>query len=86
MLNSELSLDPSSTVGMSMSQSLLTAEEQQQQQHPIIGSNNNGGGEYSMTEYFHTFVMDIYNLFRSLPIPAQGLLVIVLLWIAWKLL
>ena len=83
MLNSELSLDPSSTVGMSMSQSLLTAEEQQQQQ-PIIGSNN--GGEYSMTEYFHTFVMDIYNLFRSLPIPAQGLLVFVLLWIAWKLL
>ena len=83
MLNSELSLDPSSTVGMSMSQSLLTAEEQQQQQHPIISNN---GGEYSMTEYFHTFVMDIYNLFRSLPIPAQGLLVFVLLWIAWKLL
>ena len=83
MLNSELGLDPSSTVGMSMSQSLLTAEEQQQQQHPIISNN---GGEYSMTEYFHTFVMDIYNLFRSLPIPAQGLLVFVLLWIAWKLL
>ena len=82
MLNSELE-DPSSTVGMSMSQSLLTAEEQQQQQHPIISNN---GGEYSMTEYFHTFVMDIYNLFRSLPIPAQGLLVFVLLWIAWKLL
>jgi hypothetical protein len=43
------------------------------------------GGEYSMQQYFVTFVMDVYNAFRSLPIPAQAASVVGLLWIAWKL-
>lgn len=41
---------------------------------------------YTMSEYFYMFVMDVYTMFRSLPILAQALLVVVLLWVAWKLL
>jgi hypothetical protein len=42
--------------------------------------------EYSMQQYFVTFVMDVYNAFRSLPLPAQAASVLILLWIAWELL
>jgi hypothetical protein len=40
--------------------------------------------EYSMTQYFQTFVMDVYSLFRSLPVFAQGVLVIFLVFLVIK--
>ena len=52
----------------------------------LLSPDGSSPDNYSMTEYFHTFVMDIYGLFRSLPIPAQAVLVVFLLWVAWKLL
>jgi hypothetical protein len=52
----------------------------------LLTPDGSSPDNYSMTEYFYTFVMDIYGLFRSLPIPAQAVLVVFLLWVAWKLL
>jgi hypothetical protein len=52
----------------------------------LLSPDGSSPENYSMTEYFNTFVMDIYGLFRSLPIPAQAVLVVFLLWVAWKLL
>lgn len=40
---------------------------------------------YSMFGYLKTFVQDFYNLFRSMHPAVQGALVVVLLWIAIKL-
>jgi hypothetical protein len=52
----------------------------------LLSPDGSSPDNYSMTEYFYTFVMDIYGFFRSLPIPAQAVLVVFLLWVAWKLL
>jgi hypothetical protein len=52
----------------------------------LLSPDGSSPDNYSMTGYFYTFVMDIYGLFRSLPIPAQAVLVVFLLWVAWKLL
>jgi hypothetical protein len=52
----------------------------------LLSPDGSSPDNYSMTEYFYTFVMDIYSLFRSLPIPVQAVLVVFLLWVAWKLL
>ena len=41
--------------------------------------------QYSMMTYFQTFVQDIYNLFRSMHPVMQGISIIVLLIIAYKL-
>ena len=41
---------------------------------------------YSMQNYFMTFVRDVYALFLRLPVPARVLVVIGLLYIALKLL
>jgi hypothetical protein len=46
----------------------------------------NGSGEYSSSQYFMTFVMDIYRLFNWLPLPVRWVVIILLLFIAWKLL
>ena len=40
--------------------------------------------EYSMTQYFQTFVMDVYSLFQSLPVLAQIVLVIFLVFLVIK--
>ena len=42
-------------------------------------------GNYSMAEYFQTFVLDVYGLFRSLPILAQIILLVFLLFLVIKL-
>lgn len=44
-----------------------------------------GTGEYSITKYFMTFVMDIYGLFNRLPVFIRWIVVILLLYIAFKL-
>ena len=52
------------------SESLLQHESQQQ---------------YSMGQYFQTFVMDVYNLFRTLPVWVQVVLVAVMIFLVYKL-
>jgi hypothetical protein len=42
--------------------------------------------DYSMTTYFMTFVRDVYGLFLSLPVWGRGIVVVVLLITAIKLL
>ena len=58
-----------------MNESLLGGQQQQ-----AYGNSQ----EYSMGGYFQTFVMDIYGLFRSLPIIAQLILIIFLLFLVIK--
>jgi hypothetical protein len=48
-----------------------------------LSTENNDG--YSMGNYLRTFVQDFYNLFRSMHPVLQGVAVIVLLYIAIKL-
>ena len=80
--------ESTNSVGNTMSQSLLSAEM------GMDGDNDNpstlhaiggAGSEYNMKEYFITFVMDMYNLFQTLPIPIQALLLMLMLYLAWKL-
>ena len=42
--------------------------------------------QYSMGRYLQTFVQDFYNCFRSMHPVAQGVLVLVLIYVAIKLL
>ena len=52
----------------------------------LLGAQpDNNSQPYSMTEYFQTFVMDVYGLFRSLPVYAQVPLVIFLIFLVIKL-
>ena len=44
------------------------------------------GGSYSMSNYFFTFLRDMNGLFYSLPVWARVVVVVVLLYIALKLL
>ena len=71
-----------------MSQGLLSAEMGDNNDNYHNNNNDNThahAGEYNMTEYFTTFVMDMYDLFQTLPIPAQALLLVLMLYLAWKL-
>lgn len=49
-----------------------------------LSTENNEG--YSMVNYLKTFVQDFYNLFRSMHPVVQGVVVVLLLYIAIKLL
>jgi hypothetical protein len=63
-------------------------DQQGEASQGLLSSEENYGvspNEYSMTAYFRMFVMDVYNFFRSLPIPVQAFLIVFLIWIAWKL-
>lgn len=51
----------------------------------LAGSSTNADDEYSMKEYFLTFVMDMYTLFRSLPILGQVMLIAVMIYLIWIL-
>lgn len=51
----------------------------------LLSEQYSNSNEYSMKEYFLTFVMDMYAIFRSIPIPAQAILVLFLLWVVWEL-
>ena len=44
------------------------------------------GNDYSILAYFRMFVGDVYYCFRSLPLPARAILIMFLIWVAWKLL
>ena len=47
--------------------------------------NNNGTEPYSMGNYFQTFVMDVYNLFRSMPVWAQVIVLVLTVFLVHKL-
>ncbi|KAL3944513.1 MAG: hypothetical protein SGBAC_001434 [Bacillariaceae sp.] len=49
-------------------------------------NSTNAQDEYSMKEYFLTFVMDMYSIFQSLPIFGQIVLIAVMLYLIWVLL
>jgi hypothetical protein len=57
---------------------------------PPSGAHRYGAGtsaeNYSMAGYFTTFVNDVYGLFLRLPVPARIVTVVLLLYIAMKLL
>jgi hypothetical protein len=42
--------------------------------------------DYSMCNYFLTFVRDVYLAFVSVPLPGRVILVVVMLYVAIKLL
>lgn len=46
----------------------------------------NGTGDYSITKYFVTFIMDIYGLFNRLPLPVRWIVVLLLIFVGFKLL
>lgn len=50
----------------------------------LLGNQQNPDSQYSMGEYFKTFVMDIYNMFRSLPIWLQIPLLILMFYLVIK--
>lgn len=51
----------------------------------LTGTTNAMHDEYSMKSYFLTFVMDMYTLFRSLPILVQIILLVVMVYLTWIL-
>lgn len=53
---------------------------------PTTSANRGGENEYSMSNYFMTMVRDVYNLFLSLPVWARWIVILVLLYIALRLL
>jgi hypothetical protein len=70
------SLQQERTGGMEASDALLAPSSQ----------NEHGDEEYSMSKYFLTFVRDVNGLFYSLPMWARVVVVIMLLYVAVKLL
>jgi len=60
-------------VGGGLGQSLLGSDHQ-------VGDPN-----YSMQNYFQTFVMDVYNLFISMPLLAQIIVLVTMLFLVYKL-
>lgn len=52
----------------------------------LMPSADENAQDYSMSNYFLTFVRDINRLFYSLPVPARVVVVVVLLYVALKLL
>jgi len=42
-------------------------------------------GNYTPRQYLEMFVMDVYTAFRSTHVVVQCIIVMVLVWIAWKL-
>ena len=90
--NSGFGFGNTTSTTTTMSQSLLSAEmgmggdnDNDNDNTLHAGSAGAGGSEYNMKEYFITFVMDIYNLFQTLPIPIQAFLLVLMLYLAWKL-
>ena len=73
-----------------ISQSMETGmAEQNEMESALLAATSRFPEEeenYSMQNYFMTFVRDVYALFLRLPVPARVLLVIGLLYIALKLL
>lgn len=53
---------------------------------PNASNNTNVNEPYSMVNYFLTFVRDIHGLFMALPMAARVVVVLVLLYVAYKLL
>jgi hypothetical protein len=49
-------------------------------------SQHDAAEDYSMGNYFMTFVADMYGLFQALPVPARWFFCLILLYIAIKLL
>jgi hypothetical protein len=79
---------PSNSFDFSSFQFNFGGDQQGETSQGLLSSEENYGvspNEYSMTAYFRMFVMDVYNFFRSLPIPVQAFLIVFLIWIAWKL-
>jgi hypothetical protein len=78
----------SSSFDFSNFQFNFAGDQQGEASQGLLSSEENYGvspNEYTMTAYFRMFVMDVYNFFRSLPIPVQAFLIVFLIWIAWKL-
>lgn len=48
-------------------------------------SSGSGANQYSMSNYFQTFVMDVYNLFRSMPVWAQVIVLVLMVFLVIKL-
>jgi hypothetical protein len=73
--------------GMSMSLPQMGYNGEQDQSSESLLSEQVGSlsREYSMTAYFKMFVIDIYSVFKSMPLPAQICTVVFLFWILWKL-
>jgi hypothetical protein len=61
--------------GGGMGESLLGGQQQQ-----------DGSNEYNMNEYFMTFVRDIYGLFMQLHVVVRVVVVVGLLYVAFRLL
>lgn len=61
--------------GGGMGESLLGGQQQQ-----------DGSNEYNMNEYFMTFVRDIYGLFLQLHVVVRVVVVVGLLYVAFRLL
>lgn len=51
----------------------------------LLGASPDNTNQYSMSEYFRMFVMDVYTYFRSLPIPVQAGVIVFMLWIIYRL-
>jgi len=81
-----------SSAWSNISQSMETGMNEQNDMEsallaPASGDRLSADNEnYSMQNYFMTFVKDVYGLFLRLPVPARVVAVIGLLYIALKLL
>ena len=72
----------------------IQQQQQQQQEQQQASSSQSGVGiirgispdDYSMSAYFQMFVMDVYSLFLKLHPIGRVVLIILLLWLLWKLL
>jgi hypothetical protein len=87
-------------ISSSMESGMAYHQQQQEEQETNIGDNMEDAllapsgthrygastENYSMTSYFTTFVNDVYGLFLRLPVPARIVTVVLLLYIALKLL
>lgn len=49
------------------------------------GEHREGDPNYSMGNYFQTFVMDVYNLFQSIPVWAQVIVLALMIFLVVKL-
>lgn len=65
-----------------ISESLLGGYTAENDQH----NTNRETDPYSMGNYFQTFVMDVYNLFRSMPVWAQAIVLVLTVFLVYKLL
>lgn len=81
-----------SSAWSNISQSMETGSAEQNDMESALLAPASGEGlsandeNYSMQNYFMTFVKDVYGLFLRFPVPARVVVVIGLLYIALKLL